>query len=149
MLWHQLSWNPFCIQFAHPKISVKTMWTKPELMHMDLPICLTLRCLSSKTIQWMASTCLSIGNVFGDLTKGHLLAIPVLCEFYSPLLHCCIKSGVFSKWSIHVFIDFLGVRSYLSFVDTLWLCSVLSIVKFVSHILLFMGLTCTKIKTET
>ena len=45
------------------KISVKTIWTKLEVIPMDLDIYSTVRCDSFKKTRWMASTCSSIVDI--------------------------------------------------------------------------------------
>ena len=46
------------------KILVKTGLTETEVITMDLAICSTARRLSYKTIQWMATTCSSVVEIF-------------------------------------------------------------------------------------
>ena len=53
-----------------PKIRVKRMWTKPELMLVDFTICWTVRHLSSKTIWWMAWTYSSMVKIFRRSDQG-------------------------------------------------------------------------------
>ena len=72
VLWHQSFWNPYYRQFAHP-LDFKTVWTKLELIPMDLAICWRL---SSKTIRSIASTCHQWLRFSVGLTKGHLLCRP-------------------------------------------------------------------------
>lgn len=136
LLWCQHSWDPLLIadSMLIPKISV---WIKPEPKPMNLALCWTVR-LSFKTIRWMASTCLSLVEVYD---------VPAPLESRSPFLHCCIGRGVPSKYLYRVLMDFLGC---LSFADTLWLlgpqfCSFLDLLH-TSH--LCMILTCTEIKIE-
>ena len=111
VLWGQYSWDPTAC--SSPKISVKTVGTKPELIVMDLVICWTIRCLSSKTIQWMASTCTSVVNVFGQpyWRLSFVLSLPFLNSTFhffrvtwkgESTASICIMSS-----------DFLGCHTFL------------------------------------
>ena len=120
------------------------IWTKPELMPMDLAIYWTVRRLSSKIIWWMASTCPSVIEVF-------FFTIQAPLEFSSSQL---TSSQLHRKGSHQqVLIPCLhGFRwlSYFSFANTLrllWslLCSFLDL-SHSSH--LFMDLICAEIWTE-
>ena len=109
----------FGTQFADSllisKISVKTVWTKPELMSIDLAICQPVRRLSSKIIQWMASICSSVIEGFWMVWPMVIFcAVYALFESCSPCLHSCKGRGVLCEYLYSIGQDWIpNVRSQL------------------------------------
>lgn len=126
-----------------PNISIKTVWTEPELMHIDLSIYWTLRRLSSRSIRWIASTCSPVVEAFGgpDRLSSSVLSLHQL--------NSTVQHDGPQQVSTACPRGFPWV-SYLSSADNLWLlgplcCPFLDL----SHASqLYMGFTCAEIKTK-
>ena len=89
------------------KISVKIMWTKPELMLMDLAIFWTVMVNGINLIisGWGFWTTTWLRVIF--------CSVPAMFEFHSPLLRSCIWKGILSNYFYHILIDFLGCCTFL------------------------------------
>ena len=62
-----------------PKISDKTVWTKPELMLIDLAICKTIRLSHPKLYrEWLQFIHQRL-RFLNNLIEGHLLCCPFFC----------------------------------------------------------------------
>ena len=102
---------------------------------MDLAIFWTVRCLSTKTIRWMASTCSSVVEVFGwpDQESSSVLSLPHL------------NSTALNKFLFYVLIDFLRCHTFLVWQLGPLFCWFIDL----SHTFhISMGFNCTEIKTE-
>ena len=93
------------------KISVKIVCTESEQILMDLAIYLTVRCLPSKTIQWISSNCLSVVGVFRrpDWKSPSALSLPRL---NSPTYFLTVIEA-FSKYLYYVLMEVLGCHTFL------------------------------------
>ena len=70
--------------------------------------------LSSKTIQWIASTCSSIVEIFERSGGGfNFCSLPNRLEFRSPLIHSCTGRGVFSEYQYQIAIDIIECHTFL------------------------------------
>ena len=96
-------------------------------------ICWTVKYLLSKTIRWMAPTCLSVIEVFGRLDQGSYV-LYILRLYYAPHFFIAVweRKSSSNFCTIYSWISFGVISFFFRLFVTVWF-SVLSIFRFVSR----------------